>query len=1221
MAPTLKRHRVLILGLLLSANFIAYSCTDLVRSDIKPVQPAKSTIEFHRSIQKVNGRGGFAYHGIREKLQIEDYALAGVEKMPARSAWLDGEKKLYTEHLKMGKYDLLVLPFQTQWDGVDSIGRTLMSYRLASAIERKTDLRVAPLPLVQLALGATARVIDDDQVYALAGQMGCKHVIWGFAGTREDSLGHVMSLDLTIAIQAADDYGTTNGIRRKNWTNLDIRSNQLPSILFEQLLGEVLGFLGFSETAKKSTVIGSSVVSQNIPHTPAMFFHEDARDAIRQSYLFQFMGTLIPPLAEFQKNYMFIRSLAALDEANPNHPDYAILKARAYYHLHRRPAALEVLGDHQNAEARFLVQLLNGNLPQLKQTLERIDAPLQKFFAAVEYMYLKMGYTAVLDKDLVKNIVAQYPEWEYFFDLILNDPDGWDLRPNLPLKQCLDAHFPVQGFSLKELASRLSPQAAQEEMAVIFDQSFQEHIHKRIAAEPLINLLSTNPHGPCAVDYLLMLEGIGQSNLVKQVRFYKDIQCSLDSALQSCNQFLKSYGGHPYFVLLHAAILCEQAYPLQGEQKTQLLKTALNEALQGLWWYGRQGWAYFKAKSVLLSTDRLRLVENQRIKPFKTLLYGIASDYPPIPDCARSGNMRLREDLIDWSTSGIHDLKAMVSIYSMDDKQKARNLIQTKLRGRFKGHPHRHIIELVEQSMTQSVEDPKIPYIRMIGQGTRNWKIYKSLGELHVNEGEYAKARDIFLDYPGFAKGAPENRVGLSYKAYIAGSYLFWQGASTEARPLYEFSAALDTGSHASLTSSARLALLDRDFPTAARYMLRCAQRYDSSYRYRDYMTFAHLMGESSTAWQMFPTLLGRFPEPHIWTSAFVGHRLQHTEKHVLIHWISDMAGQNQTSRQRSFPARFGLLCLIDRPPDFKFADFIESVDDLSKYQFRKKVVMGPDRKMLGPEHFGSLAYADFDSSKDFYEAMKRYYTDEMPDEPFSFYGSFSKAYEHLKKREYAESYRILKERSRLYSYQDIYLGVAFKPYLVWTGLKSGHQKEIDHFLYTILVKTGLKQPHTGKKNFPELPPEIFGSTKQFGFDSELSLAVYLCWTGDHESAVDRLHKAFHVIPYTDKRPLFPWYQMIEVCEWLYQHSEDKRYLDLALKWVKDYQVIQPMFGWAFAFEAKYTAVPQDRIRALGYALYLDPQSWRIADFTEQEKQAAHDWFQEQNPYLARPKK
>ena len=104
-------------------------------------------------------------------------------------------------------------------------------------------------------------------------------------------------------------------------------------------------------------------------------------------------------------------------------------------------------------------------------------------------------------------------------------------------------------------------------------------------------------------------------------------------------------------------------------------------------------------------------------------------------------------------------------------------------------------------------------------------------------------------------------------------------------------------------------------------------------------------------------------------------------------------------------------------------------------------------------------------------------------------------------------------------------------------------------------------------------------------------------------------------MPGTDSRPLFSQYQLVELCEWFYEHSQDKRYIDLALKSAKDYQAYEPMFGWAFAFEAKHTQNKRDKIRALGYALHLDSQSWRIAHFSEAEKREAITWFEKNNQF------
>ena len=185
--------------------------------------------------------------------------------------------------------------------------------------------------------------------------------------------------------------------------------------------------------------------------------------------------------------------------------------------------------------------------------------------------------------------------------------------------------------------------------------------------------------------------------------------------------------------------------------------------------------------------------------------------------------------------------------------------------------------------------------------------------------------------------------------------------------------------------------------------------------------------------------------------------------------------------------------------------------------------------------------------------------------------------------------------------------GKSAKAYLVWSGLKGkgGRMQEIDRLLQGILYQAGLIQR-------PGMPKQ---KEPKFCFDDALSIAAYQCFMGNHDAAIEYLKKAFVTIPDTGKRPLFPWYQMVELCEWFFDHSGDKRYIDLALKWSQDYQVIQPMFGWAFAFEAKYSTMEDKKRRALGYTLYLGPQSMRISQFTESEKQQGREWFEAHNPF------
>ncbi|HEX8948539.1 MAG TPA: hypothetical protein VF790_06230, partial [Dissulfurispiraceae bacterium] len=103
-------------------------------------------------------------------------------------------------------------------------------------------------------------------------------------------------------------------------------------------------------------------------------------------------------------------------------------------------------------------------------------------------------------------------------------------------------------------------------------------------------------------------------------------------------------------------------------------------------------------------------------------------------------------------------------------------------------------------------------------------------------------------------------------------------------------------------------------------------------------------------------------------------------------------------------------------------------------------------------------------------------------------------------------------------------------------------------------------------------------------------------------------------------RPLFAWYQLVEICEWLYEDTRHPEYRVLALKWAKVHQRIQPMFAWSYAVEAKYTASASDRLKALALTLYLDKNSERIAGFSEAEKSKALEWLRDNNPFTSEQK-
>jgi tetratricopeptide (TPR) repeat protein len=208
---------------------------------------------------------------------------------------------------------------------------------------------------------------------------------------------------------------------------------------------------------------------------------------------------------------------------------------------------------------------------------------------------------------------------------------------------------------------------------------------------------------------------------------------------------------------------------------------------------------------------------------------------------------------------------------------------------------------------------------------------------------------------------------------------------------------------------------------------------------------------------------------------------------------------------------------------------------------------------------------------------------------------SFADAYVELKKGNYAAAVEKFDYIASFYPIE----GDAFTrtdgyalPYFAWASAKAKDPLGLERFLLA----------------GPWLP-------EKQRFDYALALAFFAGLRGEHDKALEHLQRAFNQRPSTDSRPITTAYQWAEACEWLYLATGEKRYIDAALKWAKAHQRILPMVAWAYAMEAKYATSEDDRVRALGVALYLDPQSERVAALDPKLKERAKAWFSTNNPF------
>jgi hypothetical protein len=139
---------------------------------------------------------------------------------------------------------------------------------------------------------------------------------------------------------------------------------------------------------------------------------------------------------------------------------------------------------------------------------------------------------------------------------------------------------------------------------------------------------------------------------------------------------------------------------------------------------------------------------------------------------------------------------------------------------------------------------------------------------------------------------------------------------------------------------------------------------------------------------------------------------------------------------------------------------------------------------------------------------------------------------------------------------------------------------------------------------------------QRFGHDFCYLLAsAYLQGLGsDPHAALDSLWQAHLSWPDPAKASIPPPFQLLETCEKLYELTGDARYKEALLDLARRQRVLWP-WSWAYAFEAKYAADPQEREAALGVALFLDPQSEHLAGFSEAQRKRAQHWFAGNNPF------
>jgi tetratricopeptide (TPR) repeat protein len=1090
----------------------------------------------------------------------------------AASAWRSGEEAYYDGLLSKGHFDLLVVPFQVQDYAVDRSTRSLMTAELALAIGA-AQKKVPDPYLVARALGDGERRLNADRINRLADKLRVSKIVWGY-------VGHLRNNTMRITIQYQDrteDPRKPRGtLEARHFEKVPFSEEDLPAEVFQRMLPEVLKTIGLNLPTPAGSEVASRLEADRLPPSPLQMVTDRAEPA-RDAYYLQLLAAVAPRGAERMRERLIEKSMLAIFGMLPASADYRILKARALMQMGQRPAALKALGVPESDEEKHLFAMLNGNLPEVERYSARLKPGVRAIIARLELNEIASAYGARTQKKSLedaKKLKLTGQTWPFLAARAFTDWDTWSQHKNGQLKVLLDREFPIAGFTAEGIVRGAVSLGDMSKVQTALDLSVLDHVRRFSETQaaswccaPVIARLT-------AADYLDFLHSVGTDNLVRQAHLTAWTQGLPQEALEFLARIDSVYKDQPQLTVERARAEAQLAKQADGARKDGLLKSAYEHAFNAFFWEQGQTRNAAEAWEVLRGVWRqdFGFIGNLYLTdhPFRSFYPSAGGNFDPAIVNEKAG---LRNSAFDFSP--VTQLRWLVGELGHD--WSAFEEILKLIEGRFAGNPQRVLLFAKESERKGDIRTAQRYYREDIRSQPGHWESYMDLGKLLFEEGDVGGAAKVFMSYPEFAKRSGENAVSLSNHAFNAGSLFYWSGNFRQAMPLYRIAAELQTGSNASMSSEIRIRLADGDYATALIGSLERARRYNTAFGYRDYLGMLHAMGHSQEAWDAFNVLIGQLPNPELWETPLVGHRLAGATESEIAEWVS-----RDPVRKSGYGGVYLLRAgVTDRTPTPELASAVAAVErPVWKVEYRGFVVRasvdGRSHQVLNVPDPGTLPLGVFDSAKKTSAKSDLVY--------------FAEAYRAMRTRDFARANGLLDEAVALYDTRHPDLGYLL-PYYAFAAAKSGNPGAVSARL------------------------EKFDIVHQ-RFDYHLARAVVAGLAGKTAESLRSLKLALYRRPFAESRPLYTEYQFAEICEWLYEATRNAKYRDMAVNWAKSVQAFSPWFAWPYAMEAKYTTNLRERSRAVAMAYYLDKKSERLAKIPKNEINAAVKGFSDRNLFL-----
>ena len=1108
-----------------------------------------------------------------------------VEQYPVKaepSRWLEAERQRYRELLQTGTYDVLVVPFQVSGYAIDRPGRSLMTRYLSRELHRATQWKIPDPTLVAKALGEQNRTFDPKQVYALANTLKVRKIVWCYAGHEQD-----LQLDVHFVVQQREGKGP---LREQSPQQIVERfdipfSDSLPpSQALLPVLGELTAEMGFRPADKK--LQQQRTLKSSGPAFPAdlatILKSHDAPAIDRAAYL-QLLAILCPSTIEAQGFYE--RSLVLLEDVPADMAGRNLLRARALLNLGRRPAAVAALREaHTPAEQAFRAYL-DGNSDPSRTWAEKIENPVYRTLAELESASLANSYG--IRESFIGRFPAAVrvlPEWDALIRWRLDLFDAWHVDDNLTVKELLDRHFPIKGFSLKELAYA-NMVVGRGEYPEMLDTAATEHVRKVLnAAAPV--LLANGDSGPVPLDLLRLFDSIGLANIAQGINigFWRG---NPQEVLDDVDRYKPLFDQHPLMEWYRSHAL-RRLSGEHGGKKSSLYQEAQQrfEALCA-WEQGQTSFSVTACGNVTRTYD---FDFPRRSDWIFMAAWDSPSDriFDNPQELIRNGEYKVTPNdrrylfdqriALDYTQTGFSELKKYHQALKRMHYDKEADEVVEQYRSRFQGIPAREAFYAELARKNGHVGAVADVYEEAVLRQPMQWSGYKNLFYEKIRQGDLDGAVRAAWRYQPFTM-APEERqklkignVDLSNQAYHIGQFLFAGGFIDQARPFLELSAGYETGSAAEYISREFLARVDQDFMQAAALSLRRAERYNDADAYANYMSYLKLMGEDQAAWAVLDTLRKSPGGQGYLYPVLLAQQMDNLTAQQQFDWLLSQKFDQDVVKEVALRQAVNIYA-IDRPVSMAMVEPFDRLENWFWETFKLPPYLVLDQ---GANRLGGV----------FSITNKTY-----PAGTVSACKTLSQAYALIRTDQLGKAFKVIDSTFlQLPVDQDDYSFML--PYGAWAASKSGQSRVMQSYL---------------DRRSKELAPD---------FDDYLARAFLLGGRGTHAEAVKCLQLAwFNIFSAKGNRLVPAKFQFLEACTWLYESTLHDAYKQLLLEKARSLQALAPEISWGYSMALAYAESEPERLKCLALTLYLDPQSMRLAGVSDKDKKRARDWFKDNNPF------